>query len=65
MRMMFLFLRVPNILRRKSVFWQWFPKVVIGRNLPEEVAKDYMGGSWLLGGGKRVWLEDCHLMSLL
>ena len=22
------------------------------RNLPEEVAKDYMGGSWLLGGGK-------------
>lgn len=22
------------------------------RNLPEEIAKDYMGGSWLLGGGK-------------
>lgn len=22
------------------------------RNLPEDVAKDYMGGSWLLGGGK-------------
>lgn len=22
------------------------------RNLPEEVARDYMGGSWLLGGGK-------------
>lgn len=22
------------------------------RNLPEEVAKEYMGGSWLLGGGK-------------
>ena len=22
------------------------------RNLPEEVTKDYMGGSWLLGGGK-------------
>lgn len=22
------------------------------RNLPEEIAKEYMGGSWLLGGGK-------------
>lgn len=22
------------------------------RNLPEDIAKDYMGGSWLLGGGK-------------
>lgn len=22
------------------------------RDLPEDVAKDYMGGSWFLGGGK-------------
>ncbi len=36
------------------------------RNLPEEVAKDYMGGSWLLGGGKtgmarRLSLEEPSL----
>ena len=65
MRMMFLFLRVPNILRRKSVFWQWFPKVVIGEICQKKLPKIIWVEVGCLVAEKRVWLEDCHLMSLL
>ena len=33
------------------------------RDLPEDIAKEYMGGSWFLGGGKTGMAVDYHLMS--
>ena len=38
--------------RKKQAVLDLVPQGGDWRNLPEDIAKEYMGGSWLLGGGK-------------